>query len=228
MLRGHDHAGRARPGVTTDVRLGLLVTGVTYRHPSVFAAQALTVDHASHGRFDLGLGAAWAQREHDELGIEFPPLGRRFDLLEDTLEIVTRLFTGERVSYTGHQVSLDNAQLRPLPVQTPDPPIWIGGKGPKRTLPLIARYADYWHVAGAGGDAALADRLASLCAEAGRDAAAIRRADSLSLSEPWPEVEAGIEKAVGRGFDYLICGWPGEGSDRVTEFAETVMPKHIG
>ncbi len=66
----------ALAGVTTDVRLGLLVTGVTYRHPSVFAAEALTVDHASHGRFDLGLGAAWAQREHDELGIEFPPLGR--------------------------------------------------------------------------------------------------------------------------------------------------------
>ena len=106
----------------------------------------MTVDHASHGRFDLGLGAAWAQREHDELGIEFPPIGERFDLLEDTLEIITRLFTGERVSYAGHRVSLTNAQLRPLPVQTPRPPIWIGGTGPKRTLPLIARYADYWHM----------------------------------------------------------------------------------
>lgn len=216
----------ALAGVTTEVRLGLLVTGVTYRQPSVFAAEALTVDHASHGRFDMGLGAAWAQREHDELGIEFPPLGRRFDLLEDTLEIVTRLFTGERVSYAGHQVSLDNAQLRPLPVQTPHPPIWIGGKGPKRTLPLIARFADYWHVAGAGGDTGLADRLASLCAEIGRDPHAIRRADSLSLSEPWPDVRANVEQAINRGFDYLICGWPGEGSDRVREFAETTMANY--
>src|SRR5919112_3277861 len=96
----------ALAGATTRIRLGVLVAGVTYRHPSVFAAEALTVDHASHGRLELALGAAWAQQEHDELGIEFPSTGERFDLLEDTLEIVTRLFTGDRVSYEGRRVSL--------------------------------------------------------------------------------------------------------------------------
>ena len=100
----------ALAGVTSTVRLGLLVTGVTYRHPSVLACQAITVDHASHGRLDLALGAGWAQEEHDELGIEFPRTGQRFDLLEDTLEIVTRLFTGEQVSYQGRRLSLRNAQ----------------------------------------------------------------------------------------------------------------------
>src|ERR1700738_5077296 len=98
-------ARAALAGVTSRVRLGLLVTGVTYRHPSVLAAQALTVDHASHGRLELSLGPAWFEKEHLELGIPFPPTAERFDLLTDALEIVTRLFTGEVVSYEGRQVS---------------------------------------------------------------------------------------------------------------------------
>ena len=121
--------------LTSRVRLGLLVTGATYRHPSVLAAQALTIDHASHGRLELALGAAWFEQEHRELGIPFPPTAERFDLLEDTLEIVTRLFTGEVVSYEGKRVSLHEARMRPLPVQRPHPPLWIGGTGPRRTLP---------------------------------------------------------------------------------------------
>ena len=91
----------ALAGVTSRIRLGLLVTGVTYRHPSVLAAQALTIDHASHGRLELSLGAAWFDKEHTELGIPFPSTPERFDLLEDALEIVTRLFTGDVVSYDG-------------------------------------------------------------------------------------------------------------------------------
>ena len=131
----------ALASATTRIRLGLLVTGVTYRHPSVLAAQAVTVDHASHGRLELALGAAWFDAEHRQLGIDFPSLGARFDLLEDTLEIVTRLSTGDVVSYEGRRVELADAQMRPLPVQRPHPPIWIGGSGRRRTLPLVARYA---------------------------------------------------------------------------------------
>ncbi|HKE75995.1 MAG TPA: LLM class flavin-dependent oxidoreductase, partial [Acidimicrobiales bacterium] len=107
----------ALAGATSRIRLGLLVTGVTYRHPSVFAAEAVTVDHASHGRLELSFGAAWWDREHHELGIPFPPLGERYALLEDALEIATRLFTGETVSYDGRAVSLRDARLRPVPVQ---------------------------------------------------------------------------------------------------------------
>ncbi len=213
----------ALAGVTSTVRLGLLVTGVTYRHPSVFAAQALTVDHASHGRLDLALGAAWAQPEHDQLGIPFPRTGERFDLLEDTLEIVQRLFTGERVSYAGRRVSLQEAQMRPRPVQSPRPPLWIGGSGPKRTLPLVARYADMWHTGGGERYAELSARVDALAAEAGRDPGEIGRAGSLSLSEPWDQVRAAIESSTLAGFGYLVCGWPGEGADRVQEFAETVL-----
>jgi len=98
---------------TTRIRLGLLVTGVTYRHPSVLAAQAVTVDHASGGRLEFALGAAWFEPEHRQLGIAFPPTPERFDLLEDELEIVTRLFSGEVVSYRGKHLQLEEAQLRP-------------------------------------------------------------------------------------------------------------------
>ncbi len=211
---------------TSTIRLGMLVTGVTYRHPSVFAAQALTIDHASNGRYDLAIGAAWAGNEHHELGIPFPSAGERFDLLEDALEIVTRLFTGDRVSYEGRQISLDEAQMRPLPVQRPHPPLWIGGSGRRRTVPLVARYADVWHAAGSTNFAALSAEVDRLAEQAGRDPAAISRAESLSISEPWPQVRAKIEERIAQGVSYLICGWPGQGVDRVSDFATTISPDY--
>ena len=211
---------------TSRIRLAILVAGATYRHPSVFANQAMTIDHASHGRLNLTLGAAWYEPEHRALGIPFPPTGMRFDLLEDTLEIVIRLMTGEQVSYEGKVVSLDNAQMRPLPVQQPHPPIWIGGSGPKRTLPLVARYADAWHTyAGPTQLQEMWQRVSQLAEEAGRDPASITRSASLSLSEPWDTVRHHAAKMRDIGIDYLICGWPSEGQDRVAEFAQQVMPE---
>src|SRR5438128_1850614 len=180
----------ALAGLTSRIRLGLLVAGVTYRHPSVFASQALTIDHASHGRLELSIGAAWFDKEHTELGIPFPSTGARFDLLEDALEILTRLWTGEVVSYDGHQVSLRDAQLRPTPVQKPHPPIWIGGNGPKRTLRVVAEHADVWSCdvwptsAAAMEQAyALARTLDQHCAAVGRDPATIRRAHALVVDD---------------------------------------------
>ena len=214
----------ALTGVTTRIRLGLLVTGVTYRHPSVFAAQALTIDHASHGRLDLSLGAAWFDKEHHELGIPFPSVSERFDLLEDSLEIVTRLFTGEFVSYQGRRVSLDDAQLRPVPVQQPHPPIWGGGNGPRRTLPLVARFADVWHAWGTPGSLKeLNDRLDDLAHEAGRAPSDIRRASSLSLDDlDTARKHAG--KWLEAGYDYLVCGWPDAGRPQIERFAKEIMP----
>jgi alkanesulfonate monooxygenase SsuD/methylene tetrahydromethanopterin reductase-like flavin-dependent oxidoreductase (luciferase family) len=205
-------------GLTSRIRLGLLVAGVTYRHPSVMAVQAVTIDHASRGRLELAIGAAWYEPEHRRLGIDFPRTGERFDLLEDQLEIFRRLFTGEVVSYEGRRVSLVDAQVRPVPVQRPHPPIWIGGSGPRRTLPLVARYADVWHTNAAGRfaeDSARVDRLAE---DAGRDPSTIRRAASLSLSESWGEVRANAERLRDLGVDYLVCGWPGQGRGHVEEF----------
>jgi len=184
---------------TTRIRLGLLVAGVTYRHPSVFAAQALTIDHASHGRLDLSLGAAWFGPEHHTFGIPFPAVGARFDLLDD-------------------------AQMRPLPVQRPHPPIWLGTNGPRRGLPAAAKWADVWHTfAPAEHYAVMSRRVDQLAEEAGRDPAAIRRAGSLSISEPWDEVRRNADALRAVGVSYLVCSWPGDGEARVGEFAERVM-----
>lgn len=214
----------ALAGVTTRIRLGLLVTGVTYRHPSVFATQALTVDHASHGRLELSFGAAWFDKEHDEFGIPFPPTRERFAVLEDALEIVTRLYTGEVVSYEGHVVSLRDAQLRPTPVQQPHPPIWIGGSGPRRTMPLVAKYADVWHTWGTPNSLRDAnERLDELAAAAGRDPSSIVRASSLSLDDldTAPKHAAKWRDA---GYGYLVCGWPGAGREHIERFAREIMP----
>src|SRR3954454_1969976 len=107
----------ALASATSRIRLGLLIMGVTYRHPSLFANQALTIDHESHGRLEMSMGAAWFEPEHRALGMPFPSTRDRFDLIEDTLEVVTRLMTRERVSYSGPQASIEAAQMRPLPVQ---------------------------------------------------------------------------------------------------------------
>ncbi len=215
----------ALAGLTSRIRLGLLVAGVTYRHPSVLAAQAVTVDHASGGRLDFALGAAWYEPEHRQLGIEFPPTSERFDLLEDQLEIATRLFTGDVVSYEGRRVSLDGAQLRPVPVQQPHPPIWIGGSGRRRTLPLVARFADVWHTNNRRSFAELSAELDRLAESAGRDPQEIGRAASLSLSESLDEVQANAERLRDQGVDYLICSWPGQGKERVEAFWTDVAPR---
>jgi alkanesulfonate monooxygenase SsuD/methylene tetrahydromethanopterin reductase-like flavin-dependent oxidoreductase (luciferase family) len=218
----------ALSGLTSRIRLGLLVTGTTYRHPSVYANQMLTIDHASGGRVELSLGAAWHEGEHRQLGIPFPPLSDRFDLLQDALEIVTRLMTGEVVSYEGRRISLYEARMLPKPVQQPHPPIWIGGTGPRRTLPLVARYADVWH--GPGTPETLAagwDRVRRLAEEAGRDPGSILRAGSLSLDD----IDEARAQAIAwrdAGWGYLVCGWPSAGRAQVERFAREVMPELAG
>jgi F420-dependent oxidoreductase-like protein len=183
-------AGLARE--TSRVRLGTLVTGMTHRHPAVLAAEVVTVDHLSGGRVECAIGAAWNEAEHRELGIPFPPTKDRMDRLEEGIQVLLALFTEEDVTFEGEHYRLESATYRPLPVQKPHPPIWVGGEGRRRTLPIAGRYADAWH--GWANDAAelaeitgIIDRSAE---EAGRDPASILRASSLSISEPWDEVKA--------------------------------------
>ena len=217
----------ALAGVTSRIRLGLLVTGVTYRHPSVLAAEAITIDHASHGRLDLSLGAAWFDKEHAELGIPFPSTPERFDLLEDALEIVTRLFTGEVVSYEGHTVSLHEARLQPTPVQQPHPPIWIGGTGPRRTLPLVAKHADVWHAFGTPNSLREAsERIDQLAVEAGREPTDILRAGSLSLDD-LDTARKHAAKWRDAGCGYLVCGWPDAGRAQIEAFVGEVLPEFV-
>lgn len=217
-------AGLARE--TTRVRLGTLVTGMTHRQPSVLAAEVVTVDHLSGGRVECAVGAAWNEPEHRELGIRFPPTKERMDRLEEGVQVLRLLFTQDDATFDGRHYRLEGANYHPRPVQRPHPPIWIGGVGRQRTLPMVGRYADAWH--GWADDATeLAEINAIIDREAeasGRDPASILRASSLSISEPWDEVRAAYEWMVGGGIDYLVIEWPSEGEGRLEEFLEHVFP----
>ena len=216
----------ALAAMTTRIRIGPLVTGVTYRHPSVLAAQAVTVDHVSGGRLELAIGAAWHDEEHRELGIDFPATRDRIGRLEDAVKIFKLLMTEDNVTYSGKHFSLQGATYDPKPVQKPHPPIWIGASGEKVMLPLVGREADVWHTFGGPSDvarkAAIVDAAAT---KAGRDPSEIRRSTSLSISEDWDDVRRRAEGYRDAGFDLLIVSWPSEGRERLEEFVEKVMPE---
>jgi len=219
----------ALAAVTERVRIGALVTGVTYRHPSLLATEAVTIDHVSNGRLELALGAAWFEGEHRQLGFDFPPTPDRVRRLDEALDVIDLLMTQDNASYDGQYFRLENATYHPRPVQQPRPPIWIGASGERLMLPLVARRADVWHHSGAVPEmirkSALIDRLAE---EAGRDPASIRRAGSLSLSQPWDAIRERASRLRDAGFTYLVVDWPSEGEGRVSEFAEKVMPEYAG
>lgn len=216
----------ALAAITTHVRLGLLVTGNTYRPPALLATEVVTVDHVSHGRVELGLGAGWFDSEHRELGFEFPPARERIERLDEALQVIRALMTRDHVSFSGRHYKLDHATYRPRPVQQPHPPIWIGASGEQRMLPLVARHADAWHCFGPADMLVRKSRIIDrLCEEHGRDPSTILRASSLSISEPWSDVRRHADAYRKAGFDYLIVGWPGEGRERVADFVEHVMPE---
>jgi F420-dependent oxidoreductase-like protein len=133
---------------TTAIRLGALVTGVTYRNPAILAKVVTTLDVISSGRAILGIGAAWHDIEHEALGVEFPPAGERLDRLEEAVPICRAMFREDHPSFEGRYYRISDARNLPRPVQPDGPPILIGGGGEKRTLRLVARYADYCNITG--------------------------------------------------------------------------------
>ena len=170
--------------LTSRVRIGCAVLGNTYRHPGVLAKQAVTVDHLSGGRLELGLGAGWAQNEHTMLDLEFGTAKDRADRLDEAVPVIKSLFTQARTTYEGSRYTLRDAVAEPKPVQRPHPPIWIGGSGPRRTLRLAAEHADVWNAAGGtpeevAASSAILDRH---CADVGRDPATVRRSVQVRYS----------------------------------------------
>ncbi|HEX5769424.1 MAG TPA: LLM class F420-dependent oxidoreductase, partial [Nocardioidaceae bacterium] len=140
-------AGLARD--TNTIRLGTLMTSVTFRHPGPLAISVAQVDQMSGGRVELGIGAGWYEAEHTAYGIPFPSTRERFDRLEESLAVVTGLWTtpeGERFSFDGAQYQLADSPALPKPVQAPRPPVLVGGKGKRRTPALAARYADEFNI----------------------------------------------------------------------------------
>jgi F420-dependent oxidoreductase-like protein len=129
-------------GRTSRIRLGTMVTGVTYRYPGILVKTATTLDVLSRGRSYLGVGAAWNEEEHRGLGVPYPPMAERFERLEECLQIALQMWAGDDRPYQGRHDRLERPLCRPLPLQRPHPPILVGGSGERRTLRLVAQYAD--------------------------------------------------------------------------------------
>lgn len=169
---------------TERIRLGVLVSSNTFRHPALLLKEAVTVDHVSGGRVNLGIGTGWHEDEHRRYGIDLPAPGERVDRFEEAVELISRLMRQESATVHGHHYRLDDARLRPLPLQRPRIPIVIAAHRP-RMLRIAARYADQWDTFAAmpgtateGVEAQLAERIAGLdaaCRAIGRDPAEIRR-----------------------------------------------------
>ncbi|MDQ3983097.1 MAG: TIGR03560 family F420-dependent LLM class oxidoreductase [Actinomycetota bacterium] len=214
---------------TARIRLGPLVTGVTYRHPSMLAAEAVTVDHVSNGRLELAVGAAWFGQEHRELGFDFPPPAERGRRLEEAINVMKLLMTEDGASFEGRYYRLEDATYNPKPVQRPHPPLWVGAGGEKVMLPIAGRHADVWHGFGSVAELERKWRIVASAAEAaGRDPSTIVRSTNLSISEPWDEVKrtaAGLREA---GIGYVIASWPAEGKPRVETFVNEVVPELRG
>jgi len=209
---------------TERIRLGTLVTGMTHRHPSLLATEVVTVDHVSGGRVECAVGAAWNVDEHRELGFGFPSVLERAERLEEGVEVLRLLMSGERVSFEGRYFGLRNALYQPAPVQRPHPPIWIGASGRELMLPVVGRQADVWHTWG-GRYGEKWDVVRRAAEDAGRDPEAIVCASSLSISEPWDEVRRTFDTHVANGVKYLVVDWPSEGRGRLEGFIEQVMPE---
>src|SRR5260370_4810356 len=159
---------------TKRVRIGCLVTGNTYRNPALLAKEAVTVDHLSGGRLEFGIGAAWAEIEHEMYGFE--GLDHRVGRLSESLRIIKSLFTEERTNFDGRYYHVEDAIANPKPIQKPHPPFWIGASG-ESTLRLVARHGHVRHIAGWDHERVkeLSAKFEEACGIVGRDVTEIPR-----------------------------------------------------
>jgi F420-dependent oxidoreductase-like protein len=196
--------------ITSRIRLGTLVSPATFRHPAVLAKSAVTVDHASGGRVELGIGAGWQEREHRAYGFPFPSLGTRMDLMGEQMEIVARSFADEPFSFEGQHYRLEDLDALPKPLQRPRPRIIVGGRGGRRSLELAARWADEYNTFSASLDEVRQrrDAFAEAWKDAGRNPDAFRF--SVMVTTLVGADEAELRDRVGR-----LAEWQGRERDEV-------------
>jgi F420-dependent oxidoreductase-like protein len=228
MLEGYTSLGFVA-GQTSEVSLGTLVTGVTYRHPGLLAKVVTTLDILSEGRAFLGIGAAWYEREHRGLGVPFPPISERFERLEEALQICRQMWSDDDGPYEGKYYHLAETICSPRPIQQPSPRILIGGSGEQKTLKLVARYADACNLF-APDPAFVARKLEVLdrhCADEDRDPADIERTiiwGSDPLADPDAFVAAMADYAA-LGITQVWVSPPGpDPVSWVTQLTEQVGP----
>ena len=209
---------------TSRVRLGTLVTGVTYRNPAFLAKQATTLDVLSGGRAILGIGAAWNEEEHQGYGYPFPPIKERMDRLEEALTIATAMFREERPSFQGTYSSIDRALNVPKPVQPGGPPILVGGGGEQRTLKIAARFASmtHWFAMGLPGLQHKTEVLARHCEAIGRDPGEIERTvgGPVIVVGSDAEAQAILERIPPDRRPYLSAGTPEQVADKLRPYLD--------
>jgi F420-dependent oxidoreductase-like protein len=251
MLEGYTLLG-ALAAVTERVELGTLVTGVTYRNPALLGQEVITLDVISKGRAWCGIGAAWHDEEHRAHGFDFPPIKERLDRVEEAVQILRGMFSGDGSSFQGTHYRTENVRTVPRPIREGGPPIMIGGSGKKRTLKLVAQYADACNIFGdPAGVEELVGILHQHCETVGRDPAEIEvtrlstmliadteeKAESLRAMvlknagpERAPAMQVGTEDEIAEqlvalkaaGVDHFIFNMPGQGPDGVLRAAELV------
>jgi F420-dependent oxidoreductase-like protein len=222
-------AGLARE--TSTIRLGTLMTSATFRLPGPLAISVAQVDQMSGGRVELGIGAGWYEAEHTAYGMPFPATGERFDRLEESLALITGLWAtpaGDTYDFDGRHYQVRDSPALPKPVQTPGPPVIIGGKGKRRTPALTARHAAEFNVPfdSVATSRELFARVHEACAEAGRDARDLVYSNALVLCVGRNEAELSRRaEAIGREVADLrqngLAGTPSEVVERLGEYAET-------
>ena len=230
-------------GITERIALGTLVTGVTYRHPAVLVKTATTVDVLAGGRTYFGIGAAWYDREHEGLGIPFPPLAERFQRLEETLQIAKQMWTGndEVLTFAGPFTHLAEPLCQPQPVHRPHPPIMIGGGGERKTLRLVARYGDACNLVAFRDLESVPHKLDVLrghCETEGRSYAAIEKTvlDNILVTRDGRDGSLSPDAALDRlgrladwGVDHVITKVPNLAEpDAFDVWAADVIPQSAG
>jgi F420-dependent oxidoreductase-like protein len=204
--------------LTTRLRIGVLVTGNTYRHPAVLAKMATTVDVISGGRLDFGIGSGWFAAEHDAFGIPFRTARERCAMLDEALELIRAVWSERTATFAGRYYRLAEAIAEPKPVQRPHPPILVAASGERRMLRIVARHADAWN--GFGSPAVLARKIAILaehCRAVGRDVDAIEKSVLLPAAigtdpEAWAPLVQGYAAyqaiAPEEARDWMLLGTP--------------------
>ena len=213
MLEGYTALGFVA-GRTQRLRLRLLVTGVTYRYPGLLAKAVTTLDVVSGGRAELGIGAAWYEREHKGLGVPFPPTAERFERLEEAIQICLQMWSDNNGAFNGKHYKLEETLCSPMPVSRPRPRILIGGSGERKTLRLVAQYADACNIFGGPDEVAQKlDVLRRHCDDVGRDPNEIEVTAMYRELPPDASVDdviAGAEQLAKVGVSTLVTGAVGD------------------
>jgi F420-dependent oxidoreductase-like protein len=223
-------------GVTSRIKLGAMITGVTYRYPGVLVKEVTTLDVLSGGRAYLGIGAAWNEREHHDMGAPFPPVTERFERLEETLQIALQMWSGEVKPFNGKHYQLPEPICRPLPLSKPHPPIMVGGSGERKTLRFVARYGDACNLFPTPELPHKLDVLRAHCEAEGRAYEEIEKTVLLNLNtEKTSEQGTPAQRAITQlseyaalGIDQVILALPDVYDPHAFDIFEQVVPETQG